>query len=142
MELPPTLRIKDIYIPVLQLCMKKKAGQDISRYIMGFIKEPTMNYINEVNIISRIPKRNLHLGDNFAYHTSNLVYQTMDIEDIKDIIEKNISKNMRFSHYCCANNGVIYENKTKLGVHRLYETDPQTVTLLDLLQLANAATNE
>ena len=142
MELPCTLRIKDIYIPVFQLCMKKKAGHDISRYIMGFIKEPTMNYINEVNIIYRIPKRNLHLGDNFTYHTSNLVYQTMDIKDIKDIIEKNISKNMRFSHYCCSNKGVMYENKTKLGVHRLYETDPQTVTLLDLLQLANAATNE
>jgi hypothetical protein len=141
MELPHTLRIKDIYIPVFQLCTKKRAGQDISRYIMGFIKEPTMNYINEVNIISRIPKRNLHLGHDFVYHTSNLVYQTMDIKGIKDIIEKNISKNMRFSHYCCGNKGVMYENKTKLGLHR-NRTDFEPVTLLELLQLANAATNE
>jgi hypothetical protein len=65
----------------------------------------------------------------------------MDIEDIKDIIEKNISKNMRFSHYCCANNGVIYENKTNPVLLR-NRTDPYPVTLLDLLQLANAATNE
>ena len=101
-----------------------------------------MNHINEVNIIHKIPKINLNINNNFTYHTTNLVYQTMDIEDIKDIIEKNISKNMRFSHYCCDNKGVMYENKTNRGLHRLYNTDPETVTLLELLQLANAETNE
>jgi len=138
-----SVRITDIYIPVFQLCTKKRAGQDISRYIMGFIMNPTMNYINELNIIHKIQKINLTVTTMFTYHVSNLVYQTMDIENIKDIIEKNIDKHMKFSHYCCGNNGVLYKTKTNFG---LYVTDPTLETVfsnsISILTLANDETTE
>ena len=99
-----SFRVQDVYIPIYQLCVKKKIGSDISRHIMSFVKDELMVQINCRNIFEKLQKNCR------TFHVSDLVYKNMDLMDIKNIVDRYHNGRLIFSHYCCGGNGIMYNS--------------------------------
>lgn len=97
-------RVQDVYLPIYQLCVKKKIGSDISRHIMSFVKDEFMMQINSRNIFEKIQKNCR------TFHVSDLVYKNMNLMDLKNIVDRFHNGRLTFSHYCCGGTGIMYNS--------------------------------
>ena len=95
-------KVQDIYVPVRQLCSRNKVCPDIARYIMTFVKDDYMLSINTCKIIEKIHKKIT------TFHVYDLVYKNMDLNKVKQIVDKNHNGSLTFSHYCCGGKGIMY----------------------------------